>query len=208
MFFLQANAINNAGTVVGTTEDANYQNRAFRYANGTTTLLPLPAGASASNAYAINSTGTVVGDNNNTDALLWDPDNTVHDLGPGPAGFSQTTLTAINDAGVAVGYGLYDSTTWEAVLYSGGVFYNLSDLVQGWPGPGPLELNFAYGINNSGQIAGTAGSYGFILDPVGGQGGGGGNPAPEPATLLLTCAGLCVAGLRWVHRRLKPHIRR
>ncbi|MFE4973960.1 hypothetical protein ACFRAR_17855 [Kitasatospora sp. NPDC056651] len=103
----RARAVNSAGTAVGAAFDANRSTFAARWnRHGAQTLLDGPAGRQ-SEAMAVNSTGTAVGDVqgpdwNRTTALLWRPDGTAVPLPPSPLS-PYAHASFINDAGVVAG---------------------------------------------------------------------------------------------------------
>ena len=77
-----------------------------------------------------------------------------------PPGLSENTASDINDAGTVVGTTDYppfkEPGTYQGYSYAGGVVTLLPQVV----GPGvidsPFLEGFAYGVNNSGQVVGTA----------------------------------------------------
>lgn len=146
--------INEAGHVVGWTDS-----QAFLY-DGTLHILG-GLGGYQSVALRINNHEVVVGYAQIPDGH-YHPfifDGKMHDLGVEGNGF------AINDHNDMVGQFGVDG---RAFLYtSGGVFYDLNDLI---PSNSGWVLEEARGINNSGQIAGTGlvnnQSRAFRLDPI------------------------------------------
>jgi probable HAF family extracellular repeat protein len=173
--FSQANAINNAGQVVGFSLPAAGPRLAFFWP-GSGPLVAIPGlGGNGSEATDINTAGTVVGwaaiPSGAHRAFLFDGFTTVN-LGVPPNGTTSRAL-AINDSGVIVG------TTWisgqgpRAWVRHGSTMSNLNELVP--PGSGWI-LQYARGINAQGQIVGEGrlnmgGTYftrAFLLTPSAG----------------------------------------
>jgi len=194
-------AINNVGQVVGYSWKESDYKRAFLWdsTNGMIDLGTL--GGSYSYAYGINDSGQVVGFSEtisgHTHAFLWDSTSDMTDLGVLSGSYSYAH--GINNAGQVVGYSggnafLWDSTSgWttikqdavadnindsgqvigrkmrveeNAVIWSEGVMtYLLSD---------PENLSSACGINNAGQVVGSAwyvppsGNGAFLWDSING----------------------------------------
>jgi probable HAF family extracellular repeat protein len=71
---------------------------------------------------------------------------------PGATGPSPTTPEAINDAGQVVGTSPFGATNTHAVIWNGGIPTDLGTLGG--------NNSQAFGINNAGQIVGTAGPQG------------------------------------------------
>jgi probable HAF family extracellular repeat protein len=114
--YSSANAINNAGTIVGYSTIANGDNHAFSYSNGNMTDLGTVAGFSNSVANGINSAGAVVGFASDTTSTGYSPDNhafvyidgALIDLNSALSRAIGTTLAdafAINDSGQIVAEG-------------------------------------------------------------------------------------------------------
>ena len=177
----RAHAINDAGQVVGWTETANRGCHAFLWQadKGMQDLGTL--GGYDSQARGINNKGRVVGVSGCSDlpgepsgfgpqhVFLWQAENGMQDLGPLPATLGQSCeVRAVNNKGQVVGEDLTDRTKTHAFLYSDGKMIDLNttiDPASGW------HLSHAFGINDSGQIAGTgenkAGqSHAFLLTPI------------------------------------------
>jgi probable HAF family extracellular repeat protein len=159
----QANAINDAGQVVG-----QYNlNHPFLWRNGA--FIDLGGfGGSQSFGYAldISNAGQVVGSsfvNNGSDGLsqhafLWE-DGVMTDLGALP-GLPDSRAHAINELGQVVGFSSFfdpDTTDeiFESFLWENGVMIDL-----GVPG----DLNQAHDINDSGQIVGWSSSGAYIYE--------------------------------------------
>lgn len=163
-----ANAINEAGQIVGfhANEKAKH---AFLWERGKMTDLgDLPGGRDSSEAHGINDRGQVVGMGMVADgehAFLWE-DGKMTDLGslwPG----DQSRAFAINDSGQIVGVSRSRGRDY-ALLWDNGKLYDLERLLV----PGTRwRLSEARGINASGQIVGTGlnpdgKSHAFLLTPV------------------------------------------
>jgi MYXO-CTERM domain-containing protein len=126
-------------------------------------------GGRDSRAMAINSSGVVAGAATNRGryfhATVWRPEGGVTDIGT--LGGSHSYAYGINDAGVVVGWSYDSRGGMRAFVWSGGMLFDLNDLVSnadGW------SLTAAYGINQNGQIVGTGffngESAAFLLDPM------------------------------------------
>lgn len=178
--YTTAAAINNAGTIVGSTSvewPRPNPEHAFTYANGTYTDLGTFPYGDSSFAVAINSRGDVVGaattyvdaaPNFPLNPFLYH-DGTMTDLGN--LGGIWTVARSINDRGQIVGYAglealggnLYPDT---AFLYENGVMRDLGGLVAD---PARDFNSAALDINNLGQVVGVAGvdfgvKHGFLYD--------------------------------------------
>ncbi len=210
-------AINDAGQVAGRSWiTGDSAARAFLYSDGVMHNLGTLNAATHSVASGINSHGQVVGQSGNV--FLYS-DGVMHDLGPGQAydindngmvvgstfdgiaafyndgtwheigtlGGRISEAIAVNNHGQIVGYSQVDTSSIKhAFLYSDGVMYDLNSLIDASPG-WPLE--FAFAINDRGQITGDGG---FLLTPT---------PNPEPGSIALLGVGL-VGLLIWGRRRL------
>ena len=153
-----ANAINNNGQIIGElAPNGVYDQFAFLYSNGSVTELVDPLGGDGDSTHAndINDSGEVVGymttaDGEASDAFLYS-NGTMTDLGTLLRGLdgtvSDSEATAINSSGQVLGYvNTYNGSTFGsyAFLYSNGTITNLGG-------------NYAYAINDSGQIVGSTG---------------------------------------------------
>jgi probable HAF family extracellular repeat protein len=164
----EATGINNAGMVVGQASGA--RGTAFLYDGEYHDLGTLKSPYNANSyAYAINTTGQVVGyssdSSGNSHAFLYSND-IMNDLGALPGGLICQAL-ALNDAGQVVGYSA-SATDTRAFLYSGGIMYDLNGLVNNLPAG--VVLTAAYGINNGGQVIADGGiggysNHGYLLTP-------------------------------------------
>lgn len=104
----------------------------------------------------------------------------------GTLGGAKSFARGINNNGQVVGQAYTGNEAQHAFLYSQGRMVDLNssiDVFSGW------TLTSAWGINDSGQIAGTGTMYGqthaFLLTPV-----------PEPVTLAMLAGGASVLLVR------------
>ena len=176
-----ASAINDKGTIVGSSLNGDFLGgRAVVWrpsrphaTTGTMTVLPQPRGVTQSGATAINDHGLTVGTmelaGGQKHAFLFD--TAMHDLGTLP-GDTESFPSSINSHGVVVGYSMTPPPAgrFRAVMWTGRRIINLNRLL-----PGPMKeagvvLEVAWGINDKGQIAGTAlvggHGHGFLLTPT------------------------------------------
>ncbi len=148
-YFSQANAINDAGQVVGGAYSMSgnaFSMHAFLYSGGKMTDLS-PIVGSGSSALAINASGQVAGFSNNG-AFLYSGGKVTTFGSP-----ASSAATSINASGQVVGYYRpLGSDSNHAFLYSGG---KITDL-------GTLTMPARTCINASGQVIGTFGGHGFL----------------------------------------------
>jgi probable HAF family extracellular repeat protein len=165
--------INNSGQVVGkvfTTELDEYGNpvsHAFLYSGSMRDLGTL--GGTDSWAHGINDSGKVVGEAQIAGNAAWHAflynGSTMIDLGTIGGNYSEAQ--GINAKGQIVGVSkTADNTAYHAFLYDGSAMTDLNTLINpssGW------TLNYAYDINDAGQIVGKGynGSqyHAFLLTP-------------------------------------------
>jgi probable HAF family extracellular repeat protein len=170
----QAYAINDAGKVVGSADTANGNSHAFSWSAGHMTQLSDLGLSSA--AYCINQQGIAGGFVLRPDftrqAVLWSANGTMTSM-PNPQGYANAEVWGVNLSGVAVGV-----SDGGAIIWENGTSENLISLIganSGWN-----TLNFAYGINDSGEIVGwgtrdnSGTQHAFLLEPV-----------PEPGTFAF-----------------------
>ena len=146
--------INNAGQVVGTSLDANFNATGFVYSAGTFTFLAVPGAAGFSDANAINNNGDIAGDYNDADGFA----HGFLRLG-GVFSTLDSTPYGLNDGGMVVGS--FIGGTGHPTGYV--LFNGVSTPIVV---PGALGT-YAYGINNRGDVVGLSSnpgtSSGFLL---------------------------------------------
>ena len=193
----EALGTNASGLTVGFATDDKGKTRAVRAAPGGifTLILTLLPGGSSSQATAVNSLGVIVGSADrfgSIRAAVFNPDNTVRDLGLLSGGTS-SHANSINTAGLIVGQADTGGSL-RAVLTdtNGNGLIDLNSLVD--PGLG-WTLTSATGINDLGMITGVGTLNGrdhaFLLTP---------GVVPEPASLILMTLG----GVFLALSRLRP----
>jgi len=195
----QAYGINDMGDVIGTTAGHVVVWRAAG-------IQDLGPGL----GFATNNTGKVVGrgaaSNGHGDAFLWDSNmGTSQDLGTLGAGPvpplgpppPDSVAFGVNNAGQVVGVSLTSTLDFHAFLYNQG---NMTDLNAMVPATSGWTLEYAYSINDTGQIVGY-GSYrgsaqrAFLLTPDTSA------AVPEPASHALCSVVLVgLALMRALHR--------
>ncbi len=156
--FSLAFGINSNGDVVGKSAiSGDVAQHAFLYQNNQIFDLGT-LGGDLGQAEAVNNADQITGysslaDNSTIHAFLYG-DLSMKDLGSLP-GYDQSFGTGINNAGEVVGLCVSTVTgTEKAFLYDNGSMIDLNSVIapnSGW------QLEFAYAINNNGQIVG----YGF-----------------------------------------------
>jgi MYXO-CTERM domain-containing protein len=188
--FSIANGINNTGQVAGLGDIAGGTQRAFLYSGGAMNGLGT-LGGSFSRASAINNAGQVVGDSDTAGGLrhaFLYSGGTMNDLGTLPGGTGSVAL-GISNAGKVVGYSYtVGNTNVHAFVYSISGLKDLNNLI---PSGSGWNLQYAYAINNLGEIvgSGTIGgqTHAFLLQAS----------TPEPASLAL----IGIAALPLLRRR-------
>jgi probable HAF family extracellular repeat protein len=162
-----ASAVNDGGLVVGSSSYGIYDSsgnylssglHAVEWRNGAITDLGGLQGADYSAAYAVNSSGDVVGASRvdqtsgaPTHAFLYHA-GAMADLGTLP-GDTDSSASSINDAGEIVGSS-QGSTTSRAFLYESGHLYDLNALIDPASAlAGQVSLEDAVGISSNGWIA-------------------------------------------------------
>ena len=145
-----ARGINDAGVVVGASDNAAGDTHAFVYANGTMTDIGT-LGGNNSSAAAINNNGQVAGVADRAGgsyAFLYSPGAGMRSLGTLPdGGFSRAE--GINSAGVVVGGSLTGATPlplFHALMYASGTMTDLGSLTGAY--------SVAQAINDRGAIVG------------------------------------------------------
>jgi probable HAF family extracellular repeat protein len=142
-----ATAINNSGMAVGISYLSSGVRHGFVYRNGTMSDLGSLGGYSG--ALAINSAGTAAGFSSDSPngfqrAVIW-ANNSILDISNG----FESEARGINDFGKVVGETMTLAGNQEAFLWSDGSSENLGSLA-------PSRSSEAFGINNQGDIVGTA----------------------------------------------------
>ena len=150
--------INASGQVVGQSQDGAGIYRVFIYENGTLTDIGSSISASSSFAAAINDLGQVIGSaylppNNFNRFYLYDG-SSVTNLNDLP-GFPVTTsagnaLTGLNNLGQMIA--VRGSSSKEALLLNPNGSGNYDQVIIGYPD----KNNWAFGLNEVGQIAGMS----------------------------------------------------
>jgi probable HAF family extracellular repeat protein len=180
--YVYATAINDAGVVVGTS-NSKIAARAFRWtaAAGMQQIADLSSDAHESYPTAINNAGYIVGSSLNglgiDRAVLWTPSGEVNDLGALPGGKEGGGANSINNLNQVVGVsniGVGDQDQYRASLWTAEAgMRDLNALLDssgtGW------TLDFAYDINDAGQIVGqgiycaplsNCVQHGYLLTPI------------------------------------------
>jgi probable HAF family extracellular repeat protein len=149
-----------------------FKSHAFAWTSGKGMIdLGTLAGGITSLAYAINSSGIIVGQSDgsstasNWHAVKWDSERKIHDLGTMPGG-SYSVAFAINDSDVIVGYGNLSTNAAHALIWTSTGVKDLNSLI---PANSGWVLINANAINNVGQITGYGTIHGynhaFLLTP-------------------------------------------
>lgn len=155
--------VNSGGQTVGWVNTISGKKAVVWEANGAATALPLPGGLVNSSARAISDTGWIVGSATQTAtpvaaALEWTPNRVAQDFRMGPA--DTFIASDVNDSGVAVGYAMHSELCPGAVVYRGGSWSIIA-------GSTPYSAALAFGISDSGYIAGEIDGRPVIWNPGG-----------------------------------------
>jgi probable HAF family extracellular repeat protein len=165
--------LNRFGHVVGQSTVLGNNSHGFFWtrAHGMQDLGTLPGGSS-SDAYAINDLGQITGYSDCGSscflhAVLWIPGGGVQDLGSLPNS-NESNGNSINNSSQVVGYAVLPGAVYHAFVWSEAAgMQDLNDLItanSGW------TLEFAFAINDNGQITGRGSINGqdhaFLLMPV------------------------------------------
>src|SRR5688572_1105110 len=146
-----AYAVNNDGIIVGISITATNSRKAVRFqTTGNPTDLQMGI---ASSAYDVNIHGEIVGATLlgiSYTAVHRSPSGQVTQLGTLGGGFPYSEAFAINDSGTIVGYSSTDAGDSAFVRPAGGSMSAIGFDNQ----PFFFEYDYAWGINNGGQIAG------------------------------------------------------
>lgn len=150
--------INNAGQVVGTTEDYAERN-AVLWENGISTDVGLAAIGGQAYGVSINNAGETVAiistENMEMHGVIW-KEGVLTDLGN--LGEFGGTVGGINDAGQVVGAKVTESSNPHAFLWENDAITYLDDL--------GANQSSAFGINYSGQVVGTLSPASDIWHPI------------------------------------------
>ena len=160
-----ATGINHANTIVGFSLDSSYTPTAcfWTYSNGSFSAAASLFGVNNSKAFAINNSGQAVGWSISAaayHAVLKSPGQAMQDLGN--LGQNSSYAYDINDSGWVVGHTSFDITAFLWTPSEG--MQDLNNLVVNLPAG--VHLNYAFAINNRGEIAGYTNNSVFKLTPI------------------------------------------
>jgi probable HAF family extracellular repeat protein len=167
-----ATGINHANTIVGFSHESTPTACLWTYSGGSFSAAASLFGVNNSKAFAINNSGQAVGwsvSGGAYHAVLKSPEQPLQDLGN--LGQNSSLAYDINDSGWVVGHTSFDITAFLWTPDEG--MQDLNNLVVNLP-PG-VHLNYAFAINNRGEIAGYTSNSVFKLTPI----------ASLPSLLLL-----------------------
>lgn len=155
-----ATGLNNQGTVVGNYIDDNQIEHGFVWKRGLIHDLGASLGGDYTHAEGINDHGVIAGSaylagNTTSHAVLWRQIGAITDLGV-LGGDQCSFASAINAKTQIVGASIGDDCTFDnntrAFLWEGGSIFDLNALI---PAGSPLHLQWARGINDRGEVAGS-----------------------------------------------------
>ena len=175
-----ANSINQAGQVVGTSDNAAGAERAFLYVDADAGMQDLGTlGGLQSRAYAINNLGQIAGDSETAvpgeeHAFLYS-DGAMEDIGT--LGGTLAYANDINDAAQVVGVSSTAQGELSGFIYSQGEMLPLGLL--------DSQRSYAAGINNHGQVVGFTDFVGFLWDEVNGLRDLNEMIGPDPGWIIL-----------------------
>jgi hypothetical protein len=150
----QSAFVGNNGIVGGSFPSSSGAMGYIRSADGTFTTFPLPAGANG--VAAMNANGDLAGKLGDAGLFVQEIDGTVRTVQYYPLG-STGYVSGVNDSDEVIGMTIYYPASYPPGLY----FAFL------WEDPHFVEplaapILFASGINDAGDIVGTAGQLGFV----------------------------------------------
>jgi probable HAF family extracellular repeat protein len=189
-----ASAVNSLGVVVGTTA-TDSGTAAFRYTNGTMTLLPNAGPQNAGAAYCINAAGIVGGfstDPNGQSAVLWDANNNYTDLRTALVGIGAGTyperITGINATEAIGQFGIGANTVWS---FTCNLTTHALALIPRYAGGQSI---YATAVNGSNVIVGygTNPNDSNHLDAVRYDATGGTTLLPAPAGTWITTRAMAI----------------
>lgn len=183
--------INDAGQVIGTSDNASYQQRPTLWTNGVAMEL-----VGLDQVVDINNLGQIVGtrfiDAVGNRPVVW-ANGVAEDL-LGLNGDPALDVSAINNSGQILGTSLRANGETAVTLWDGDQLIDVSKLVEEAGG----SLYSAEALNDHGWMvgrgiggSGAAGTYVMLI------------PVPEPDAVALMLAGAAVLGLGWGRKKLR-----